>query len=144
MLLRTGLYRFAGLRLHGAGGLKGCASPPLVLWLGCASLSELWRPLGRTRRGFGPFAAPVVATAGRRSALERSASHSSRDAVVREFLPLADALARRFQRRFPDLIELDDARQVARFKPIRAITDTEGSRTMTQDTKATTCASTSG
>jgi hypothetical protein len=33
---------------------------------------------------------------------------------------------------------------VARFKPIRAITDTEGSRTMTQDTKATTCASTSG
>jgi RNA polymerase sigma factor (sigma-70 family) len=61
-----------------------------------------------------------VATAGRRSALERSASHSSRDAVVREFLPLADALARRFQRRFLDLIELDDARQVARFELIRA------------------------
>ena len=85
-----------------------------------------------------------MATAGRRSALERSASHSSRDAVIREFLPLADALARRFQRRFPDLIELDDARQVARFKPIRGITDTEGSQTMTQDTKATTCAPTSG
>jgi RNA polymerase sigma factor (sigma-70 family) len=61
-----------------------------------------------------------MATAVRRSALERSASHSCRDAVVREFLPLADALARRFQRRFPDLIELDDARQVARFELIRA------------------------
>jgi RNA polymerase sigma factor (sigma-70 family) len=61
-----------------------------------------------------------MATAGRRSALERSASHSSRDAVVREFLPLADALARRFQRRFPDLIELNDARQVARYELIRA------------------------
>jgi RNA polymerase sigma-B factor len=61
-----------------------------------------------------------MATAVRRSALERLASHSCRDAVVREFLPLADALARRFQRRFPDLIELDDARQVARFELIRA------------------------
>lgn len=61
-----------------------------------------------------------MATAVRRSALERPASHSRRDAVVREFLPLADALARRFQRRFPDLIELDDARQVARFELIRA------------------------
>jgi RNA polymerase sigma factor (sigma-70 family) len=61
-----------------------------------------------------------MATAVRRSALERSASHSRRDAVVRDFLPLADALARRFQRRFPDLIELDDARQVARYELIRA------------------------
>jgi RNA polymerase sigma factor (sigma-70 family) len=61
-----------------------------------------------------------MATTGRRSALERSVSHSCRDAVVREFMPLADALARRFQRRFPDLIELDDARQVARFELIRA------------------------
>lgn len=61
-----------------------------------------------------------MATAVRRSAVERSASHSCRDAVVREFLPLADALARRFQWRFPDLIELDDARQVARFELIRA------------------------
>jgi hypothetical protein len=61
-----------------------------------------------------------MATAVRRSALERSASHSRRDAVVREFLPLADALARRFQRRFPDLIELDDAHQVARFELISA------------------------
>lgn len=61
-----------------------------------------------------------MATAVRRSGLERSVSHSCRDAVVREFLPLADALARRFQRRFPDLIELDDARQVARFELIRA------------------------
>ncbi|WP_051016987.1 hypothetical protein [Cyanobium gracile] len=33
---------------------------------------------------------------------------------------MADALARRFQRRFPDLIELVDARQVARFELIRA------------------------
>jgi hypothetical protein len=34
--------------------------------------------------------------------------------------PLADALARRFQQRFADLIELDDARQVARCELIRA------------------------
>jgi RNA polymerase sigma-B factor len=61
-----------------------------------------------------------MATAVRRSALERSVSHSCRDAVVREFLPLADALARRFQRRFPDLIKLNDASQVARFELIRA------------------------
>jgi RNA polymerase sigma-B factor len=61
-----------------------------------------------------------MATAVRRSALERPASHSCRDAVFREFLPLADALARRFQRRFPDLIELDDARQVAGYELIRA------------------------
>jgi RNA polymerase sigma-B factor len=61
-----------------------------------------------------------MATAVRPSALERSVSHSRRDAVVREFLPLADALARRFQRRFSDLIELDDARQVARYELIRA------------------------
>jgi RNA polymerase sigma-B factor len=46
--------------------------------------------------------------------------HTCRDVVVREFLPLADALARRFQRRFSDLIELDDAHQVARFELIRA------------------------
>jgi RNA polymerase sigma factor (sigma-70 family) len=61
-----------------------------------------------------------MATAIRRCALERPASHSRRDAVVREFLPLADALARRFQRRFPDLIELDDSRQVARMELVRA------------------------
>lgn len=61
-----------------------------------------------------------MATAVRRSALERSAFHSRRDAVVQQFLSLADALARRFQRRFPDLIELDDARQVARYELIRA------------------------
>ena len=34
--------------------------------------------------------------------------------------PLADALARRFQQRFAELIELDDARQVARYELIRA------------------------
>jgi RNA polymerase sigma-B factor len=61
-----------------------------------------------------------MASALRHSALERSVSYSRRDAVVREFLPLADALARRFQRRFPDLIEIDGARQVARFELIRA------------------------
>ena len=55
-----------------------------------------------------------------RSAVERPASYSRRDAVVQQFLSLADALARRFQRRFPDLIELDDARQVARYELIRA------------------------
>jgi len=61
-----------------------------------------------------------MATAVRRSAPERPASHSRRDAVVQQFLSLADALARRFQRRFTDLIELDDARQAARFELIRA------------------------
>ena len=61
-----------------------------------------------------------MATAVRRSAPERPASHSRRDAVVQQFLSLADALARRFQRRFTDLIELDDARQVARFELISA------------------------
>jgi DNA-directed RNA polymerase specialized sigma subunit len=61
-----------------------------------------------------------MASAIRRSALERPASQSRRDAVVEQFLSLADALARRFQRRFPDLIEIDDARQVARFELIRA------------------------
>jgi RNA polymerase sigma factor (sigma-70 family) len=44
-----------------------------------------------------------MATAVRRSTLERPASHSSR-----------------FQRRFRDLIEFDDAHQVARFELIRA------------------------
>jgi RNA polymerase sigma-B factor len=61
-----------------------------------------------------------MASALRRSALERPASHSRRDAVVREFLSQADALARRFQQRFAGLIELDDARQVARYELIRA------------------------
>jgi len=61
-----------------------------------------------------------MASAVRRFALERPATYSRRDAVVREILPLADALARHFQRRLPDLIELDDARQVARYELIRA------------------------
>jgi RNA polymerase sigma factor (sigma-70 family) len=61
-----------------------------------------------------------MANAVRRSSLERFASHSRGDAVVRQFLPLADALARHFQQRFSHLIELDGARQVARFELIRA------------------------
>ncbi len=61
-----------------------------------------------------------MASAVRRSALERLSSHSRRDAVVQQFLSLADALARRFQRRFPDLIKLDEACLVARFELIRA------------------------
>ena len=61
-----------------------------------------------------------MASAVRRSALEHPASHSRRDAVVQQFLSLADALARRFQQRFPGLIELDDAGQVARYELIRA------------------------
>ena len=61
-----------------------------------------------------------MASAFRRSALGRSSSHSRRDAVVQQFLSLADALARRFQQRFAGLIELDDARQVARYELIRA------------------------
>jgi hypothetical protein len=40
--------------------------------------------------------------------------------MVQQFLSLADALARRFQQRFAGLIELDDARQVARYELIRA------------------------
>ena len=83
------------------------------------SLGELWRPLDPTRTGSGTFAAPVMATAIRRSDLECPASHSRRDAVVQQFLSLADGLARRFQQRFAGLIELDDARQVARFELIR-------------------------
>jgi len=50
-----------------------------------------------------------MASATRRSAVERPASHSRRDAVVQQFLSLADALARRFQQRFAGLIKLDDA-----------------------------------
>jgi RNA polymerase sigma-B factor len=61
-----------------------------------------------------------MASALRRSALERPASYSRRDAVVHQFLSLAEALARRFQQRFAGLIELDDARQVARYELIRA------------------------
>jgi RNA polymerase sigma-B factor len=61
-----------------------------------------------------------MASALRRSALERPSSFSRRDAVVQQFLSLADALARRFQQRFAGLIELDDARQVARYELIRA------------------------
>ena len=78
-----------------------------------------WRPLDPTRRGSGSFAAPVMASAVRRSAVERPASNSRRDAVVQQFLSLADALARRFQQRFAGLIELDDARQVARYELLR-------------------------
>jgi DNA-directed RNA polymerase specialized sigma subunit len=61
-----------------------------------------------------------MASATRRSALERPASHSRRDAVIHQFLSLADALACRFQQRFAGLIEFDDARQVARYELIRA------------------------
>jgi DNA-directed RNA polymerase specialized sigma subunit len=60
-----------------------------------------------------------MATAVRRSDVERPTSYSRRDAGVQEFLSLADALARRFQQRFAGLIELDDARQVARYEQIR-------------------------
>jgi hypothetical protein len=41
-----------------------------------------------------------MASALRRTALERTASHAGRDAVVQQFLSLADALARRFEQRF--------------------------------------------
>jgi hypothetical protein len=61
-----------------------------------------------------------MASAVRRSALECPASYARRDAVVEQFLSRAEALARRFQRRFSELIELDDARQVARYELIRA------------------------
>lgn len=61
-----------------------------------------------------------MASAVRRSAVDRPASHSRRDAVVQQFLSVADALTRRFQQRFSGLIELNDARQVARYELIRA------------------------
>jgi hypothetical protein len=62
----------------------------VVRWVGCASLLSTWRPLDSTRRGSGSFAAPVMATAVRRSALERPASYSRRDAVVQQFLSLTN------------------------------------------------------
>ncbi len=40
--------------------------------------------------------------------------------MVQQFLSLADVLTRPFQQRFAGLIELDDARQVARYELIRA------------------------
>ena len=43
-----------------------------------------------------------------------------RDAFIHRFLPLADALARRFHRRFCDLLERDDLIQVARLALVRA------------------------
>lgn len=46
--------------------------------------------------------------------------HCRRDAVDPQSLSLADVLARPFQQRFTVLIELDDARQVARYELIRA------------------------
>ncbi len=45
---------------------------------------------------------------------------SPSDAVIHQFLSLADVLACRFQRRFPDLIDRDDAKQVARLELVRA------------------------
>jgi len=110
-----------GRRQPPAPVVMGCASPPVALWVGYASLLSTKRPLEPTRRDSGSIAAPVVATAVRRFAAERPASNSRRDAVAREFLPLADALARRFQRRFADMIKLDDARKVARLELIRAV-----------------------
>ncbi len=82
------------------GWPQGLRKAAVCLWGDCASLAWTWRPLDPTRRSSGSFAAPVMATAVRRSALERPASHSRRDAVVQQFLSLADALARRFQQRF--------------------------------------------
>ena len=43
-----------------------------------------------------------------------------RDALIHRFLPLADALAGRFHRRFCDLLERDDLIQVARLALVRA------------------------
>jgi|694.fasta_scaffold99908_2 RNA polymerase sigma factor (sigma-70 family) len=111
--LRTGLFiEWVASRAPQVRRLfSGSAAPPL---LGRGGL--LTQPEG----GSGSFAAPVMASAVSRPAVERPASHSRRDAVVEQFLSLADALARRFQRRFAGLIELDDARQVARYELIRA------------------------
>ncbi len=46
--------------------------------------------------------------------------HSDRDRLVHQFLSLADALARQFSRRYPDLLELADAQGVARLELVRA------------------------
>ncbi|QNI71986.1 sigma-70 family RNA polymerase sigma factor [Cyanobium sp. NS01] len=47
-------------------------------------------------------------------------SISRRDATVLRFLPLADGLAGRLHRRFPDLLERDDLIQVARLALVQA------------------------
>ncbi len=46
--------------------------------------------------------------------------HSDRDRLVHQFLSLADALARQFSRRYPDLLEPGDAQGVARLELVRA------------------------
>jgi RNA polymerase sigma factor (sigma-70 family) len=46
--------------------------------------------------------------------------HARRDTVIRRFLPLADSLARRFHRRYSDVLDRDDLIQVARLALVRA------------------------
>ena len=54
------------------------------------------------------------------SNLNRNSQLQRRDALIRRFLPLADGLARRFHRRFCDLLERDDLIQVARLSLVQA------------------------
>ena len=54
------------------------------------------------------------------SNLNRNSQLQRRDALIRRFLPLADGLARRFHRRFYDLLERDDLIQVARLSLVQA------------------------
>lgn len=54
------------------------------------------------------------------SNLNRNSQLHRRDALIRRFLPLADGLARRFHRRFCDLLERDDLIQVARLSLVQA------------------------
>jgi len=45
---------------------------------------------------------------------------STRDRFVHQFISLADGIAHRFHRRFPDLLELGDAQGVARLELVQA------------------------
>ncbi len=45
---------------------------------------------------------------------------SDRDRLVHQFLPLAASLARKFHRRYPDLVEAGDARGVAQLELVKA------------------------
>ncbi len=54
---------------------------------------------------------------------------SDRDRLVHQFLSLADALARQFSRRYPDLLEPADAQGVARLELVRACSRIKDPRT---------------
>ena len=77
-------------------------------------------PPPRSRSGYGPSrrAAPPGHPPG----------HHHRDALVHAHTALADRIAARFHRRYPDLVELDDLRQEARLELVRAAARAQGPR----------------